>query len=50
MIDCINSLGLIPALWGCYIEMWFKVMRGENLKHPLRLLSGGSVGLGSEVT
>ena len=44
MIKCIHTLGLIPALWGCDIEMSFKVMRGEQLKHPLGSLSGGSVG------
>ena len=48
MIDCIHSSGLIPALWGCDTEMLVKVMRGDKLKHPVRLLSGGSVVRGVE--
>ena len=48
MIDCIHSSGLIPALWGCDAEMSVKVMRGDKLKHPVCLLSGGSVVRGVE--
>ena len=50
MIDCINTLGLIPASWGCDLKRFFKVMRGKKLKHPLGSLSDGAVGLGSGVT